>query len=139
MSEDKKTAYERFLEEFNKNSVVDRMNMVFIITQGLGIIDLLKIAPDYDRERVNEAINGVTNKIADEVRDEQFIKDLENAYDEVDFDPRPIFMNKRVGNKPMEKRKIINYDKKEHAITNLIHRLGMGLKTENKGFVGKTE
>lgn len=139
MSEDKKTAYERFLSEFNKATVSDRMDMPFILTQALGIINLLRIDPDYDPERVDAAVDGMEALIADEVRDPQFTKELEAAYDEVKFDPRHEWCGRKVGPPRTEIKKVPNHSKQLHAIVNLMHRLGMGLKSENKGFVGHTE
>lgn len=142
MSESKKTAYEKFREAFEKNTVTDRIDQPYLLLQQIQLINMMRADSNIEAERVDQAIQSLCDMIADDVRDKQFNEDLEQAYDEVITDMRNLFCGVRVGAKtPMNQRKekIMNHSKQFHAIVNLNQRLGLGLKTENKGFVGKIE
>lgn len=139
MSEERKTAYQRFLEDFNKNTTTDRIDYPFLILEALRMINLMRTAENYDSSRVDSAIVTLCDMIPDEVRDSTFMNAVEEAkYIEVE-DCRILWWTERIGPKTVEnQREIVRIDHSKllHAIVGLVHRMELGLKTEKKGFVG---
>jgi hypothetical protein len=137
-----KTTYSRFLEEFNKNTVTDRLDYCYALLEALRTINIMRVDPDVDPERIDAAIETLRDLFPDSKRDEQFKKDVEDSFDLITVDTRTeadMWCGVMTGKPRMKTFKQINHSKLLHACVNLIDRMDLGLKTENKGFVGRRE
>ena len=91
-------------------------------------------------EEIGEAILGLVAMIPDGLRDEQFIKDLQESTQQVTIDIRPEFCNikaslehcKRKGIPAFIKETKLNYFEMYHAVFNLLMRKHMLLKMNPK-------
>lgn len=91
-------------------------------------------------EEIGESILGLVAMVPDELRDDQFYDELENAKQEIVVDVRPEFCQvkasleycERKGIPAFQKIQHINYFEMYHAVFNLLMRKHMLLKIQPK-------
>lgn len=94
----------------------------------------------YSSEEIRESILSLVAMIPDELRDEQFIEELNNAQKVIVMDMRPSFCGVKASLEYCERKGIqafikvpqLNYFEMYHAVFNLLMRKKMLLKTQPK-------
>jgi hypothetical protein len=123
-----------------KLTIRDRLptNMLLLYT----FLNINKALKDIkvSAEEIGESILGLVAMIPDELRDDQFIEELNNANEEIIIDNRPQYCGvkasekycKRMGIEPYLISTRLNYFEMYHAVFNLLMRKHMLLKIQPK-------
>jgi hypothetical protein len=130
------------MKEFERNTTSDRVDYPYLILQALQIINVMRTTENYDPSRVEEAITTLADMIPDSKRDDLFRKDVEAAVISEIEDRRPEWCTHKIGPRTPENQIVVvsvDHSKLLHALVNLVDRMELGLRTENKGWVGKRE
>lgn len=129
-----------------KLTMRDRLPMNFILTNALITIQKSILNIKYSAEEIREAIQGFVAMIPDQLKDEQFNADMENARQRIIVDSRPNFCGTpandkyliRKGINPTREIETFNTFQVLHACFNLLMRKNMLLKIQPKEiFTGK--
>ena len=121
--------------EIGTLTVREKLNMPYLLAkQIITFQQAILLPPENSRSTVEEAINGLVELIPDTWKDDEWIKEIEKAKEEIIWDVRPwvagdVYMNEeacnRLGIPAYVTEEVKNPNKMFHAVVNLLYRKGL--------------
>lgn len=112
----------------------DRLNFPYLLANQILTFQKAILALEYSAEEIRETIEGFVHMIPDDMKDDEFLKDLEEAQKTEKVDVRPIIASRirmseetceQLGIPAFEEKTVFDYYAMFQACMNLLSRRGM--------------